>query len=605
MVLLWSAIAIVRTFPGPIWVALLGLTVLTAYAAVRTIGFPMTLSLSDAFIVAATLLFGPGVGAVTVACDAAMMSTRLNRARLTAGRIGFNIAAPALALWLSAHLFFWLLGSAPFRDDGVPPLERVVMPLLVFAAVYFLINTWFVAAAIATGRAVSIAIVWRQHLVPLWPTHAAGTALGGFLTLLIGANPDQVPTFAWAVGTALLVGIGIEIARHRRFSVTMADLRSCAAALRSTKDAVILADAEGRITFINAAAERLTGWTIVEARGRSVTEVFCVTTGMEPRAPGEYSLLRRDGTSCPIEESHAEILDEDESLNGSIRTFRDIRHRKQLEAERHTLFVREQEAHAAAAAASRTKDEFLATLSHELRTPATAILGWTRLLKGGVLDEAGARRALDALDRSARAQAAVLNDIIDESRIVRGTLRLDIRRVQVGDIIRDALETVEPAAAAKRIRLVVDLGQGLPVIDADPDRLRQVLWNLLANAVKFTPEGGHIDITGRHLSDTIQVSVTDTGCGITPEFLPYVFDRFRQEDASPTRPHAGLGLGLAIVKHLVEAHGGTVSAESAGAGQGARFTVTLPAVIRHRTTDGAERPPLAVDGSRRATDARA
>jgi signal transduction histidine kinase len=222
-----------------------------------------------------------------------------------------------------------------------------------------------------------------------------------------------------------------------------------------------------------------------------------------------------------------------------------------------------------------------------------------------VLDEAGARRALDALDRSARAQAAVLNDIVDESRIVRGTLRLDIRRVQLADIIRDAVETVEPAAKAKRIALSVDLGEGLPVIDADPDRLRQVLWNLLANAVKFTPEGGRIDVAGRHVNETIQIAVTDTGCGITPEFLPFVFDRFRQEDASSTRPHAGLGLGLAIVRHLVEAHGGTVRAESTGPGRGSRFTVTLPAVIRHRTTDGAERPPLAVDGTRRTSDARA
>jgi signal transduction histidine kinase len=305
---------------------------------------------------------------------------------------------------------------------------------------------------------------------------------------------------------------------------------------------------------------------------------------------------------CSIEETHAYMQDEDGSVTGVIRTFRDVTPRKRLEGERHALLLRERDAREAADAASRTKDEFLATLSHELRTPATAILGWTRLLKGGRLDDAGEQKALDALDRSARAQAAMLNDIIDVSRVVRGTLRLDVRRTQVADVVREALETIEPAAHAKRIEIRCDLDADLPIIDADPDRLRQILWNLMANAVKFTPDEGWIEIRALHTHETIQLSVTDSGIGIAPEFLPFVFDRFRQQDTSDTRRHSGLGLGLSIVRHLVEAHGGTIVAASDGTGKGARFVVTMPAVRRQRDTDGAFGGR--VDGDRRHWDRR-
>jgi signal transduction histidine kinase len=311
-------------------------------------------------------------------------------------------------------------------------------------------------------------------------------------------------------------------------------------------------------------------------------------------------LVRRDGTTFPIEETRADIRDEEGNVTGLIRTFRDVTERRALEEQRLASLQREQEARAAAEAANRTKDEFLATLSHELRTPATAILGWTRLLQDGRLDDARAQRALAALERSARAQAAVLNDLLDVSRIVRGALRLNIRRASVADVIREAVETVEPAVSAKRIDLRVTSDTDLPVIDADPDRLRQVFWNLLSNAVKFTPEGGTITVVTTRNHDIVRTTITDSGVGIAPEFLPHMFDRFRQADASTTRNYAGLGLGLAIVRHLVEAHGGTVAGTSDGPGHGAEFTVSLPAVVRRRDTDMAQQPAPSADESQAA-----
>lgn len=254
----------------------------------------------------------------------------------------------------------------------------------------------------------------------------------------------------------------------------------------------------------------------------------------------------------------------------------DITDRKQAESEREQLLKREQEARAEAEAANRMKDEFLATLSHELRTPLNAMLGWTQLLRTRKFNEATTARALETIDRNTKSLQQLIEDVLDVSRIITGKLRLNICPVEIVPIIEAAIETVLPAAEAKNIQIDLGLDASVGAILGDANRLQQVFWNLLSNAVKFTPKGGRVEVRLDRINSRIQVRVSDTGQGIAPEFIPYVFDRFRQADSSSTRSHGGLGLGLAIVRHLVELHGGTVRAESQGEGKGATFIVDLP-----------------------------
>lgn len=228
------------------------------------------------------------------------------------------------------------------------------------------------------------------------------------------------------------------------------------------------------------------------------------------------------------------------------------------------------------AEANRLKDEFLATVSHELRTPLTAILGWIHLLRSGNLDEASAQRALQTIERNARSQKQLIEDILDVSRIITGKVRLNARPVEMTQVIEAAIDVVRPTAEAKEIEIKAELDPQASLVSGDAERLQQIAWNLLANAVKFTPKGGLIDVRLNLSESRVILSVTDTGQGIAPEFLPHVFARFRQADSSTTRHHGGLGLGLAIVRHLVEMHGGSVSADSRGEGHGATFTVSLP-----------------------------
>jgi PAS domain S-box-containing protein len=244
--------------------------------------------------------------------------------------------------------------------------------------------------------------------------------------------------------------------------------------------------------------------------------------------------------------------------------------------QRTRLYQAERRLRAEAEDANRTKDEFLATLSHELRTPLTAMLGWTRMLRMKALDEATSAHALETVERNAKAQAQLIEDLLDVSRIITGKLRLDARPIELMPVIEAAIDAVRPAAEAKSIKIVTRLDASAGPVSGDPSRLQQVAWNLLANAVKFTSRGGHVEVRMRRVDSQVELIVSDTGQGISSEFLPYVFDRFRQADGSSTRLHGGLGLGLAIVRHLVELHGGTVSADSAGVGQGATFHVQLP-----------------------------
>jgi PAS domain S-box-containing protein len=254
----------------------------------------------------------------------------------------------------------------------------------------------------------------------------------------------------------------------------------------------------------------------------------------------------------------------------------DLARRAAVSIDNARLYRTAQEARRIAEESNRLKDEFLATVSHELRTPLTAILGWTHLLRAGQLDEQSAARALETIERNARSQNQLIEDLLDVSRIITGKLRLDIRPVDPGSFIDSAIEAVRPAAEAKEIRLQKVIDTGVSAISGDPERLQQVVWNLLSNAIKFTPKGGRVQIRLERINSHIEIAITDSGSGIKSEFLPYVFDRFRQADGTYTRQHGGLGLGLSIVRHLVELHGGTVEASSHGEGQGATFSVKLP-----------------------------
>lgn len=284
----------------------------------------------------------------------------------------------------------------------------------------------------------------------------------------------------------------------------------------------------------------------------------------------------------------------DQILGISI-VVQEITERKQAEAERELLLAREQAARNAAEMANRAKDEFLSVLSHELRTPLNAILGWSQILRSRPqIDPAVITKALETIERNAWGQATLINDLLDISRIITGKLRLDVRSVELIVVVEAAIETIRPAAEAKAIQLRSVLDPAAGPISGDADRLQQVVWNLLSNAVKFTHKGGWVQICLERVNSHVEIVVSDSGQGISSDFLPYVFDRFQQADSKTTRSYGGLGLGLAIVRHLVELHGGSVAVYSTGLGKGATFTVSLP-LSAIRPSDPTERIHPTVD----------
>jgi len=290
----------------------------------------------------------------------------------------------------------------------------------------------------------------------------------------------------------------------------------------------------------------------------------------------EQRLRRRDGEwrwhlcrLVPERDEYGRIM-------GWICTATDIDQQKRIEEANRLLLASESEARKQAEIANRTKDEFLATVSHELRTPLNAILGWTRMLRTGAVEPKALSRVLETIERNARAQTQLVEDILDVSRIIAGKLRMDVRRIDLHAVARGAMDAVRPAAEAKGVLLSADLQPDTEQFCGDPDRLQQVVWNLLSNAIKFTPRDGRVDLRIERVRSYVHISVSDTGVGIAPSALDHVFNRFWQADSSITRASGGLGLGLAIVRHLVEVHGGTVRAESGGEGKGARFTVQMP-----------------------------
>lgn len=267
----------------------------------------------------------------------------------------------------------------------------------------------------------------------------------------------------------------------------------------------------------------------------------------------------------------------------------DISRQKRAERESEHLLACEQKARLEAQEASRLKDEFLAIVSHELRTPLNAIYGWANLLRTGELDPATEESALETMERNAKVQEHLINDLLDLSRITTGKLSLRVRPSSLAEIIETAVATVRQAADAKGIRIKLDIDRSIESMMVDPDRIQQVLWNLLSNAIKFTPEEGKIDLFLERIDRSIQIRVQDSGAGIPPDFLPYIFDHFRQLESGNTRSHGGLGVGLALVRHLVELHGGSVAAESAGIGKGTTVLIRLPIRAVSKAGEGRSR----------------
>jgi len=364
-----------------------------------------------------------------------------------------------------------------------------------------------------------------------------------------------------------------------------------AAIVESSEDAIVGKDLNGIVTSWNASAERIFGFSADEIVGLPIQTIIPAERLAEEETVlarirrGEsvrhFETIRRrkDGTLVPVSITVSPIRDESGTIIGASKIARDISERARHEGVRDELLARAEQARADAERANRVKDEFLATLSHELRSPLNAISGWSQLAAAQLNDVSNpiVRRALDVIASNVTLQLRLINDLLDVSSILNGKLALRTDTVDIAAVVGAVVDGVRPEAAAKGVHVQLRLNAGRPHVTGDAARLQQVVWNLLSNALKFTPPDGRITVTLGRSAAGLRITVQDTGEGIPAEFLPHVFDRFRQADSKTTRRHGGLGLGLAVVNHLVQAHGGRITAESPGQGHGATFTVELPA----------------------------
>jgi len=352
-----------------------------------------------------------------------------------------------------------------------------------------------------------------------------------------------------------------------------------AAIVTSSDDAIVSKTFEGIITSWNLGAERMFGYTAAEAIGQSILliippdriseEEHVLSRIRSGLSVDHFETVRRrkDGTLIDISLTVSPVRSSSGEIVGASKIARDISEQRRLRRELE--------------AANRAKDDFLATLSHELRTPLNAILGYAQIMRRNLLGDEGRRRqAVEIIERNARALAQLVSDVVEVSRIVAGKIRLEVQPCDVAQILALAIDSVGPSFAAKQIHVDRDIDPAAGYMMGDPERLQQMFWNLLTNAAKFTPTGGQVVIRLARLGDEIEVSVHDNGIGISPAFLPHIFERFRQADSSPTRQFGGLGLGLAIVRHFTELHGGQVRAHSDGPGTGATFRITLPGTVQ-------------------------
>ncbi len=359
--------------------------------------------------------------------------------------------------------------------------------------------------------------------------------------------------------------------------------------LNAAAEGVFGVGLEGATTFVNPAAARMIGRRPEEIPGVDIhslvhpvfpgvltcdvekCRLYAVVHGEPAYDEIEETFFRPEGTSFPVEFCASPMRDENGELLGSVITFRDVTEKRAA-----ALAAEAERRYREAEAQNRAKDNFLATLSHELRTPMTSILGWVQFLRTGHFDQQELEEALRTIESSARLQARLIDDMLDVSRMILGKFQVDLQPTRISDIIEAALTTARPLAADNDVHLTWEIDDRDAIVEADPSRMQQVIHNLLTNAIKFTPPGRHVDLRTERHDGMLSIRVTDEGEGIEPSFLPYVFDRLRQAEGSNKR--SGLGLGLAIARHIIEMHHGEITAESEGPGRGARFTVTLPAV---------------------------
>jgi PAS domain S-box-containing protein len=375
-----------------------------------------------------------------------------------------------------------------------------------------------------------------------------------------------------------------------------------AAIVMSSEDAIVSKTLDGIVTAWNTAAERLFGFTAADMVGESIThiipaelqheeiEILAKIRRGERIERYETVRVRKDGQRVEISLTISPIRDSSGRIIGAAKIAHDITARRhaerallerdlqlsKLSTERKLSLESERAARSEAERLGHMKDEFLATLSHELRTPLNAIQGWTTLLRERRVKPEEFDRGLETIERNVRIQVQLVNDLLDMSRIISGKIHLDVQPLYLHEIANDSIEAVRQSALARNIRIQPLLDSHIGLVRGDPSRLQQVLWNLLSNAIKFTPRGGRVQVVLERINSHAEIRVEDSGIGIRTEFLPHVFDRFRQADASTTRHYGGLGLGLSIVKNLVELHGGTVRVKSPGENQGSSFIVTLP-----------------------------
>nr|WP_290226021.1 ATP-binding protein [Trichocoleus desertorum] len=403
-------------------------------------------------------------------------------------------------------------------------------------------------------------------------------------------NASQLPL---PQKSRLTESLGKLTASLRDLQVAEEAIRLLLSAVQQSRDSIIITTADidlpgPEIVYVNPAFTEMTGYTSEEVLGQSPRLLQGPDTDREllndlrqhlvegEPFHGEAINYHKDGSEYYVEWNITPIRDAEQVMTHFVAIQRDISDRKRLDQEREQLLQQEQAARNEAEAANRTKDEFLAMLSHELRTPLTPILGWSKMLRTKRLPETKRQEALDAIEQNAKRQAQLVDDLLDLSRIVQGKLTLNLAAVPLNVPITAALETVRLSVEAKSIQVETRLNSLEGQVMGDAGRLQQVFWNLLANAIKFTPRNGQIRVELEQVEQYAQITVADTGLGIHPEFLPFVFNRFRQQDSSITRQFGGLGLGLSISQQLIEAHGGTITADSTGEGQGATFTVRLP-----------------------------
>ena len=427
------------------------------------------------------------------------------------------------------------------------------------------------------------------HFMELWTLWEPRYWLAGGVKVVTAiASLATAVVLPPLVPKALSLVRSAHLSRERERVVRRSETRF-RALLESAPDGIVIADRDGRIAMVNRQAELLFGYEREELLGREVETLlpeharmqhvthraqYVAAPAVRPMGRGlALSGRRKDGTEFPAEISLSPLETDEGLLITAV--VRDVTERRRAEEQQLEL-VRAQAARAEAEAANRTKDQFLATISHELRTPLNAVYGWAKMLRAGNLDDAGAARAVEVIERNAGVQVKMIDDLLDVSRITTGKLQLDVGVVDPRAVVEAALDVVAPAAAAKQLRLQPVLDPRAGPLMGDADRLQQVVWNLLSNSVKFTPKGGRIQVHLRRVNSHVEIAVADSGEGIDPALLPVIFDRLRQGTGGR---RGGLGIGLSLVRHLVELHGGEVSAHSDGPGQGAVFVVKLPVTI--------------------------